>query len=382
MNKLLAHVNGLAVHIGPRGTTTSQEKQAGDYIAKAFQSLGYATVRQSFPTVTSFSWVQIFYFSGFIMSIIISQYAPHMAWLVSLVLFALYLLDIETYFSLSTFLPKGNSENIIARQDQNRPKTLVITAHYDSSRSSLNFHPKLVKNFRTSFVTLFCSLVAITFLNVLTAFPLEVRWYPLFTAGKFLGGLVVLSVLLTLVHREIWGAYTPGANDNASGVAVMLGVAEKIRDTTLHNFNIEFVATGAEEAGTFGILAYLKTYGLKDRLFINLDNLGAGDLFVTSEEGIIFKHKASPTLIEAATTTAKEQGLPISVSPYRLLTTDATPIMARQGQAISLMAKDQEGLLPNWHWETDTADNVNVENLAMATELVVKMISQLDRVGG
>ena len=38
--------------------------------------------------------------------------------------------------------------------------------------------------------------------------------------------LYLLGTLLLFIHRELCGEYTPGANDNASGVAVLLEVAK------------------------------------------------------------------------------------------------------------------------------------------------------------
>jgi len=48
---------------------------------------------------------------------------------------------------------------------------------------------------------------------------------------------------------------------------------------------------------------------------------------------------------------------------YRLLSTDATPALARGYQAMSVMAFDDNGRLPNWHWETDTVDKIEMENI-------------------
>lgn len=72
----------------------------------------------------------------------------------------------------------------------------------------------------------------------------------------------------------------PGANDNASGISVMLGVAKAIATSGIHfKRSVLFIGLGAEEQGLIGARKYtvdpvfpvLKTVG-----FINLDCVGIG----------------------------------------------------------------------------------------------------------
>jgi Zn-dependent M28 family amino/carboxypeptidase len=72
----------------------------------------------------------------------------------------------------------------------------------------------------------------------------------------------------------------PGADDNASGVAVMLEVAKLVLGTTTP-YTIRFIAFGAEESGLLGSYAYLNQMS-QDELqnvivMVDLDSLVAGD---------------------------------------------------------------------------------------------------------
>jgi alkaline phosphatase isozyme conversion protein len=71
-----------------------------------------------------------------------------------------------------------------------------------------------------------------------------------------------------------------GADDNASGVAVMLEAAEKIKDLQTP-YTIRFVAFGAEEAGLLGSSYYVKQMSAAEIQntagMINLDSVIAGD---------------------------------------------------------------------------------------------------------
>jgi len=81
----------------------------------------------------------------------------------------------------------------------------------------------------------------------------------------------------------------PGADDNASGVAVMLEVAKLVQATTTP-YTIRFVAFGADESGLLGSYAYLNQMSQEEIqnviVMINLDSLVAGDVaYAYSDEG-------------------------------------------------------------------------------------------------
>jgi len=71
-----------------------------------------------------------------------------------------------------------------------------------------------------------------------------------------------------------------GADDNASGVGVMLELAERLAKTDLP-YDLAFIAFGAEEAGLEGSNYYVKQMSKADReraiAMINFDSLIAGD---------------------------------------------------------------------------------------------------------
>jgi len=150
-------------------------------------------------------------------------------------------------------------------------------------------------------------------------------------------------------------------------------------DRELTEKEIWFVATGAEEVGTFGMKAFLKEFGpdLRDAAIINLDNIGSGSLTYVTREGMARHYDSDRRLLSAARRAVREADLPIRGHEYRGLSTDATPALARGYHAMSVMAFDVNGRLPNWHWATDTADNVSEANLETAVEFVTALIKEL-----
>jgi len=82
-------------------------------------------------------------------------------------------------------------------------------------------------------------------------------------------------------HYDSVDAGSRGADDNASGVAVMLKVASRIREAQTP-YTVRFVAFGAEEVGDKGSGYYVSHMGAADvrntLTMIDLDSLVAGDI--------------------------------------------------------------------------------------------------------
>ena len=79
----------------------------------------------------------------------------------------------------------------------------------------------------------------------------------------------------------------------------------------------------------------------------------------------------------AAKRATHEEDLRIKGHEYRGLSTDATPALARRFKAMSIMAFDINGRLPNWHWKTDTTENVQIENVSNTAKFVAAIIRNL-----
>lgn len=73
----------------------------------------------------------------------------------------------------------------------------------------------------------------------------------------------------------------PGANDNASAVAVMMGVADAMAKSKISlRRSVMFIAFGAEEQAIMGSKAYLENpvFPVEKTVFINMDGVGIGNV--------------------------------------------------------------------------------------------------------
>jgi len=359
----------LSEEIGARGSATPEEKRAASYCSDVLKGMGYQVTQQQFRAPTTFSWLYITFYLW-----------PLVAWVLDLPLLSLlgsilFFLDLNTYQVLSKILPTGVSQNIYATHPTGQGRQVVLVAHLDTSKAGLNFSPSMVKGFRTSFLLMVGSLCAAPLLLFVDAW-----WGGVWRIIALVPCLYLAFASITLVHREIWNRYTNGANDNASGVGAVLAVADRFRDVSPAGVHLRVLLTGCEEAGTYGMLRFLEEHGdsHRDAVFINLDNIGAGTLHYMSGEGMFPVYKASNELIAACQRVAERRPeLDVKQGVYNLLSTDAMPALVRGFKAVSFLSMDKAGLLPNWHWPTDTFENIELKTVETAVAFVAELVAEL-----
>ena len=261
----------------------------------------------------------------------------------------------------------ADSENVVASISASgeEKRTLVLVSHLDSSRSGILFHPDVAPQLRK--------------LTALISAAVAVRAFGTFERTS---KAILAAGLALLAEREIRGRDVPGANDNASGVAVATALARELASAPLETTRVVFLATGCEESGTGGMRAFLDAHRgeWEDWLFLNLDGVGApATLRYLPREGMLRILGADSGLIRVCEETARnhpELGLH-AAEVLAGLTYDATPVMARGGRAITLSAQDRT--IPNYHSAQDVPENLDGDVLARALEATRLIAAAIDR---
>jgi hypothetical protein len=91
-----------------------------------------------------------------------------------------------------------------------------------------------------------------------------------------------------LLSAHIDSAGTPGAQDNASGVAVLLELARTLPKLNLP-FRLRFVFLGAEEVGLLGSKAYVDRHRddlQRCELVFNMDSVGGKNIWIDMRDGV------------------------------------------------------------------------------------------------
>lgn len=255
----------------------------------------------------------------------------------------------------SRWFERHPSQNLLVQSGQGQ-KTLVLMAHYDTAKTFFLYHPKQVRFFRRNFL-------------INAAFATVLPYGALLPWVSQLLGLYFLVQAALMVWRELKAPYVNGANDNASGVVVAVQLFEELARDPLPNHRVMLALTGSEEVGAHGAEHLVRSGRIPaDALVLNIDNVGKGELFYATGEGMLVYHPYRGALLELAR--ASPGAKPVQ---YRLAFFDTRPFAARGVSCLTLI-RLENGIPPNWHWPSDQPEGVDwdqvEETLAYARRLV------------
>lgn len=272
----------------------------------------------------------------------------------------------------------GASQNVVAilPSRQQARRRLVLVAHVDSSRSGLMFHPKLVKDFRRNALAGIAAGVATLF-----------AWFLPSLLRRLVAGAsaaVLANSLALLVEREIAGTDVHGANDNASGAGVMLALAETLAAEPLEHTEVWFIASGCEEADLVGMSAFVERHGreLEDAWFLGLDTVAGPETSVrwVVTSSLLEALKADQHLVQISEeVAAAHPEFGAAPGEWRSAGLDTDVASVRGLRAMSIMALTNEGNLPNWHWSSDTYENLDESALDRCFGFTLELIRRFDR---
>jgi Peptidase family M28 len=372
VERALATIEGLATDIGPRRPTSPAEHRAAELVAEALRRRGLRAVLEPFRGFSTFAAP----FGVIATLALLKPRSPVLrALCASAAASALLSEGTLKGAPLSRLLSRSPSQNVVATvEPRGEPRrTLVLVSHLDTSRSGLLFHPGTGQ-----LLTPWISAQAVALL-VLSAGQLLERAAPGRAAVRAARAFVVAGIAL-LAERELRGQDVPGANDNASGVSVAVELAAEVAATPLEYTRLVFLATGCEEAGVIGSQAFLDAHESDGWIFLNFDSVGGpATLRYLPREGITRTWPADAGLLAVAKRLARERpelGLAAAEGPIGL-TYDATPVLARGGRALTLVAGD-DGRIPNYHHATDTPANIDPVTVGRALAVGRAMIEAVD----
>lgn len=269
----------------------------------------------------------------------------------------------------------GRSSNLIARRpsDAGRGGPLVVLmAHYDSKGQGMSLPLRIL---------LFLAFAvggAGLFLRALWAATLTLSGLDPLSAG--LGLLASLSALATAPLRA--DNRSPGAVDNASGVGVLLGLAETIGKDPhcLPGAEIVFVATGAEEVGLQGAFAFLKRHAeeiksSRPAYILNFDGPGvAGEVYASSKTGL---RPRSPRLTRLIREAGAAEGVRVRSPAFVIgAMADHFPFVRAGIEAVTLAAFGRDSL--TIHTPRDTPDRLDAETMGCVGRIALRVIRRIE----
>ncbi|HEX8648116.1 MAG TPA: M28 family peptidase [Thermoleophilaceae bacterium] len=372
--RLFADVAGLAA-IDDRRTTRPGERRAAVWISDRLAELGATDIRlTSFRGASTWTLSHGAYGVAGLLAALAGGRAGR---LLALAALASYEADVTGRNRwIRRLLPRGHGATVEARiSARGEPRrTLVLTAHHDAAHMGWVWHPRAVAANRRRLARAgratpsYAAPVA-----ALLAAASGVRALRRLAAGTF-------TVLLGLYAQSARSATTPGANDNATGVATVLELARRLAAEPLGETDVVLVFPGGEEAGSAGMSEWLRDAGDRldpwSTLVVAFDSTGSGGELCTSIRDGFTGHfrRQDLALLPAAAEAA-------GIAPPREITffnpTDACT--ARQhGLRALLITSLEDGWISNLHRPEDRAGNVDLDTVEQAVALGASLANRWD----
>lgn len=366
-----------------RGATTKQERQAAEMLRQNLSSMNIPAELEPFKATSTYSWEVILFSLIMITGLLVSPILSKLGTAIVLLGFWSYTRHFMGRSTIFTpIIPKKKSQNVVAKiqADQPSDKNILLMAHYDSARASSVFAPKMVKNFRQSFLL----NTYVGFFSIIWAYLGEYwglsLWFRIVCIGL---SIVHLINVIIHIHREIFHTFVPGINDNASGVAAVFAVIENLQKDPIQKSNIWIVFTACEEAGIQGAKAFYHRHwpdlAADKTAVINLDNIGFGNLHYVTGEGMLLFYNFDESIVRCCDElTKKTKYTDIKPLEYRRAYFDTLVFTQHGYPCTTLIALDDEGIIPNWHWYTDTINNINEKVIDHAVDFTIDLVRLID----
>jgi hypothetical protein len=262
--------------------------------------------------------------------------------------------------------------------------TLVVLAHHDAPQTGIIFDqtlqrriyeraPQLIERYKTPPPQWWIGLAGPA-LALATAAGLR--------RGLARAGLVIGALAGALIV-DIWRSDTvPGANDNLSGVAALVGLAELMQERAVPRLRVLLVSCGAEETLQDGVRAFLARH--RDELapastwFVNLDTIGSPHLVMLEAEGPVWMEPYAGTwLSDLLAARAERLGVSLQRGFRARASTDSV-IPSRAGYPIATLVSMTDWRSPaNYHLPSDIPANLDYGTVADATRLVYELARTL-----
>ncbi len=273
--------------------------------------------------------------------------------------------------------------NLIARAGSG-DGTLVVLAHHDAPQTGVIFDQTLQRRIH--------ELAPQLLERVKTPPP---QWWvglagPLCTIAAAVARRsrlarlgIAIGAFGTATVADLWRNETvQGANDNLSGVAVLVALAELLRERPVPGMRVLLVSCGAEETLQDGVRAFIARH--RDELaegrtwFVNLDTVGSPHLVMLEAEGPVWMEGyAGPWLRDLVDECAQRLEIPFERGFRARASTDSV-IPSRAGYPIATLVSITDWRSPaNYHLPSDIPANLDYGTVASATQLVYELARTL-----
>jgi hypothetical protein len=279
----------------------------------------------------------------------------------------------------------GTAYNVVAETgDKASSRTLVVLAHHDAAPSGYVFdqsitqwlaarRPDIVEATKSN-PPMWWPVIAGPALVALGSVTgsRRLRWLGL------IGALGSLAAMVDIGRRPA----VPGANDNLSGVAAMVAMADSLARNPVSGLRVLLVSAGAEEALQEGIRGFARNHfgrlATASTWFLNLDTVGSGRLVLLEGEGPVRMHDYDDDFKDLVARCAADSDIPLLRGLRSRSSTDGAVPRQHGYPTATVVSVDGRKLLPHYHLDSDLPEHVDygcVANAARLGEAVARALA-------
>ena len=284
--------------------------------------------------------------------------------------------------TLRSVLPQRDITQVVAETGPaDAEYTVVVSAHHDAAHPGLIFHPAipeladragLIEKNDTS-----PPLIAIA-----AAAPLAVALGALVGSRHLASAGAIASGGFGAAMADIGSRrVVPGANDNGTGVLVLVALAEALAERPTESVRVMLLST-SEEATCEGMEAFARRHfpelPRERTFFLSVDTVGSPHLCVLRGEGMLRLKDYPAESLALLDDTAEELGIDLMPNLRLRNATDAVIPLFAGYQCASLASCTDLKQPSNYHWPTDVPENVDFGSVADAIRLTEAVVRRLD----
>jgi len=281
-------------------------------------------------------------------------------------------------------LPKRRATNVVATVGPaDAERTVVVVAHHDAAHSGLVFSPWIPNKLNEINPKFFeVNNTSPPLMWPVVGAPLVSALGALFGSRALAKAGVVLSGAVAAAMADIGNrAVVPGANDNGTGVITLIDLAKALAERPTESVRVMLVSTSEE-----GLCEGMSAFALRhfpelppERTFIlSVDTVGSPHLLFLRGEGMFGVTEYPAEALALCDGAADELGIHLMPDLRLRNATDGVIALDAGYQCAAMCSVTDLKQPSNYHWPTDTPENVDYDTLADACRLVEAIVRRLD----
>lgn len=373
----------LSGRYGSRRGTSEEERSAAVYLLDRLKVLSPFAYLDDFVTMESYFLLYSMYYTEFLIVTIIGIWSAPMATVYGVFVFVMYLIETSGARLFARLMPPMESQNVVAPFHVEKPRRVVIVAAgYDTpvdgvlSRMLCSGYAHWIHR-----GLIVCMLVVIAGNGAANNGMFEFSAIPWDALIRWSGAGVLTGAAVVLYVHVIMGDDVRGANNNASGVAALLSIAERLKEDPLETTDVWLVAVGNSYGSQDGIRRVLESIpqAKSETYVLTMQGVGSGSLHYLKGEGILQPQAYRSKLIALAMAHCDRYSIESGV--YRGFPTLGYCPNMRRYATLSVMGLE-EGVEPARAWSCDDRHTeIDTHSIRKASDFMYGIIQALDSLG-